>query len=374
MTTRITLSKVEQVELTRHVHAAVESTLQMENTMSRSLLPESHNPVPVPTGMAVRRVSTRMLACLSLGAALLCASLEPVAAAPAEQLASALTFTVVEGAGGVPLNVVTAGDKSKPPILLVHGIGQSYVSWENQLRAPLTDEFYVVAFDLRGHGNSGKPWGKENYTDYRNYAGDVQSVINATGIDRPVLSGWSYGTLIVADYLRTYGASGLRGIVLTGAYGGFTPSPQAPAAMVAQMAKTRAMQLSSNLEENIAAARGGIRFLTAREMTPAYWERATQLSLMLPAYARRYMFERPLANMDHGFQDHRPVADQRRRQGHQHARAAGSRARCEGAGRTGQCLSRERPLAVRRGARALQPGTRGVRTCGVRTALIASIY
>jgi pimeloyl-ACP methyl ester carboxylesterase len=303
MTTRIMLSKMEKVELTRHVHAAVESTLQMENTMSRSLLPRPHNPVPVLTGTKLRRVSSRMFAVLSLGvallcAALLCAALEPVAAEPAEQLASALTFTVVEGAGGVPLNVVTAGDKSKPPILLVHGIGQSYVSWENQLRAPLTDEFYMVAFDLRGHGNSGKPWGKENYTDYRNYAGDVQSVINATGIDRPVLSGWSYGTLIVADYLRAYGASGLRGIVLTGAYGGFTPSPQAPAAMVAQMAKIRAMQLSSDIEENIVAARGGVRFLAAREMTPAYWERATQISLMLPAYARRYMFERSLANMD----------------------------------------------------------------------------
>jgi len=181
-------------------------------------------------------VAPRVLAALSLAAALLCAALEPAAARTADGAApaSALTLTVVEGAGGVPLNVVTAGDKSKPPILLVHGIGQSYVSWENQLKPPLTDEFYVVAFDLRGHGNSGKPWGKEAYTDYRNYAGDVQAVIKATGIDRPVLSGWSYGTLIVGDYLRAYGASGLRGIVLTGAYGGFTPPPApAPPALAA---------------------------------------------------------------------------------------------------------------------------------------------
>ena len=288
--------------------------------MSLSPLPLFRIPASAPTGVVTRRVSPRLLAALSLAAALLCAALEPAAArtangaAPAAKPvaapavtptvaptapASALTFTVVEGAGGVPLNVVTAGDKSKPPILLVHGIGQSYVSWENQLKPPLTDEFYVVAFDLRGHGNSGKPWGKESYNDYRNYADDVQAVIKATGIDRPVLSGWSYGTLIVGDYLRAYGASGLRGIVLTGAYGGFTPPPPpAPAALAAQMAKTRGMQLSGNLDDNIAAARSGIRFLTAKEMTPAYWERATQLALMLPAYARRYMWERPIANMD----------------------------------------------------------------------------
>ena len=222
----------------------------------------------------------------------------PAAAMPATA-ASGLRFQVIEGSGGVPLNVVTAGDKSKPPILLVHGIGQSYVSWENQLKPPVTDQFYVVAFDLRGHGNSGKPWGKENYADYRKYAEDVQAVIKGTGIDRPLLVGWSYGTLVVADYLRVYGPSGLRGIELVGAFGGFTPPPApAPAAMAAQMARTREMQLSGNLEDNIAAARGGIRFLTALEMTPAYWERAVQLSLMLPGYARRYMFERSTANQD----------------------------------------------------------------------------
>ncbi len=220
-----------------------------------------------------------------------------VAAAPA--LSAPLRFQIVEGAGGVPLNVVTAGDPSKPPILLVHGIGQSYVSWENQLRAPVTDEFYVVAFDLRGHGNSGKPWGKAQYAEYRNYAGDVRAVIESTGIRRPLLVGWSYGTLVVSDYLRAYGDSGLRGLALVGAYGGLTPPPPAaPPALAAQMARTRELQLSSNLEDNIAAARGGVRFLTGKEMPPAYYERAVQLALMLPAYARRHMFDRPIANMD----------------------------------------------------------------------------
>ncbi|MCU0757796.1 MAG: alpha/beta hydrolase [Steroidobacteraceae bacterium] len=237
-----------------------------------------------------------LAASASAGAADGAATAKPAAVAAA---APALRFQVVEGAGGVPLNVVTAGDRSKPPILLVHGIGQSYVSWEHQLKPPVTDQFYVVAFDLRGHGNSGKPWSKESYTDYRNYAGDVKAVIEATGLDRPLLVGWSYGTLVVADYVRTYGTSGLRGIELVGAYGGFTPPPApAPAEMAAQMARTRELQLSGSLEDNIAAARGGVRFLTARDMGPAYWERATQLSLMLPAYARRHMFDRPIANMD----------------------------------------------------------------------------
>ncbi len=216
-------------------------------------------------------------------------------------MAAELHFTSVAGAGGVPLNVVSAGDPAKPSILLVHGIGQSYVSWENQLRSPLSDQYFVVAFDLRGHGNSGKPWNKEAYQDYRQWAGDVQAVIAALHLDHPVLVGWSYGTLVVADYLRAYGATGLRGIVLTGAYGGLTPPPKAPPAqapIAARMELLRKQQGSGNIEDNIAAAASFSRFLTGRELPADYYLRATQISMMLPGYARRWMFDRPLANAD----------------------------------------------------------------------------
>ncbi len=244
---------------------------------------------------------TALFAALIVGIGTMPAALRAAdgSAVPAARVASAWHYQVVEGSGGVPLNVVTAGDKSKPAILLVHGIGQSHLSWENQLGAPLTDEFYVVAFDLRGHGNSGKPWNADAYQDYRNWAGDVQRVIAATGIDRPVLVGWSYGTLVVSDYLRTYGASGLRGIVLTGAYGGLTPPPPpAPPDRAAMMTRLREKQFSGNLEDNIAAARDFSRFLTGKEMPAAWYERATALSMTLPGYARRWMFDRPVANME----------------------------------------------------------------------------
>ncbi len=218
--------------------------------------------------------------------------------------AAALRFSTITGAGGVPLNVVTAGDPSKPSILLVHGIGQSYVSWENQLRAPLTNQFYVVAYDLRGHGNSGKPWDQKAYQDYRQWAGDVQAVIKAMHLDHPVLVGWSYGSLVVADYLRVYGAGGLRGIVLTGAYGGLTPPPApAPASALqsgaaTRMALMRKQQGGGNIEDNIAAAATFSHLLTGHELAADYYIRATEISMMLPGYARKWMFDRPLANAD----------------------------------------------------------------------------
>ncbi len=212
---------------------------------------------------------------------------------------SALQYQIVLGAGDVPLNVVTAGDASKPAILLIHGIGQSHLSFENQLRSPLTDEFFVVSFDLRGHGNSGKPWGESDYRDSANWAGDVAKIIQALKLDRPVLVGWSYGTLVVADYVRHYGTAGIRGIELVGAYGGFTPPPPpAPPAIVEMMARTRALQMSSSPADNAAAARGGARMLTARDMGEDWYNRATAISMMLPMYARKQMFDRKLANAD----------------------------------------------------------------------------
>jgi non-heme chloroperoxidase len=225
--------------------------------------------------------------------------LASLCAAQVVSAAEGVRYRTVEGEGGVPLNVASAGDPAKPAILLVHGIGQSHVSFEQQLRAPLTDEFQVVAFDLRGHGNSGKPWEPDAYKDSARWGGDVRRVIEALGLDRPVLLGWSYGTLVVSDYLRRYGTDRLGGIVLVGAYGGLTPPPGAPPpAMAEQMMRNRALQWSADPAENAAAAATTAGQLTARDMGEAWRLRAANIAMMLPAYARKHMFDRSLANMD----------------------------------------------------------------------------
>ncbi len=210
-----------------------------------------------------------------------------------------LRYQIVEGQSGVPLNVVSVGDPNKPSLLLIHGIGQSHVSFEAQLSPPLTDEFHVVTFDLRGHGNSGKPWDEEAYTDSASWAGDVRAIIDALALERPLLVGWSYGTLVVADYLRVYGSSDLAGIVLTGAYGGLTPPPPPPEPEMAELfARNRALQLSSDPGENAEAARTVAAMLTSIDMGEAWRLRAAQIAMMLPAYARTHMFNRSYANSD----------------------------------------------------------------------------
>jgi pimeloyl-ACP methyl ester carboxylesterase len=227
-------------------------------------------------------------------AALLCTVLAGTAFA-----APGLRYQTIEGEGGVPLNVVSAGDPSRPAVLLVHGIGQSHVSFEEQLRGPLAEAFHVVAFDLRGHGNSGKPWAAADYKESAKWAGDVHRVMQALDLRRPVLLGWSYGTLVVSDYLRHQGTQNLAGIVLVGAYGGLTPPPPpAPPAVAEQMARNRTLQWSADPAENAAAATFTASVLTAKDMGEAWRTRAAQIAMMLPAYARRHMFDRSLANMD----------------------------------------------------------------------------
>jgi pimeloyl-ACP methyl ester carboxylesterase len=210
----------------------------------------------------------------------------------------AYQFRTVESADGVPLNVVTAGDPTHPAILLVHGIGQSYLAFENQLSSSLRQKYYLVAFDLRGHGNSGKPWRPEAYSDRATWAGDVNSVIRALGLRRPVILGWSYGTLVVLDYMRLHGTRNIAGIVMTGAYGGLT-TPNAKAAPPApEFLQLRADLAGPDLDRKWIASRAMAKYLTAKPMSEAWMERATALGLLLPPAARTGMFAQPFDNTD----------------------------------------------------------------------------
>ncbi len=209
-------------------------------------------------------------------------------------------YRIVEGAGGVPLNVVTAGDPASPAILFIHGIGQSHVSFARQLDSDLAKDFFLVSFDLRGHGASGKPWLAEDYGESQVWAQDVAAVIEATEIDRPVMVGWSYGTLVVMDYLREFGIASVAGINLTGALGALQPfrMPAGDDPNVAEFARIRKLQLSPDLVDNIRASEPMVRWLTAEPLPEPERQLFQAVTMMLPVYARRAMTQRRLDNRD----------------------------------------------------------------------------
>lgn len=209
-------------------------------------------------------------------------------------------YRTVEGAGGVPLNVITTGDPASPAILLIHGFGQSHYSFVHQLNSDLAEDYFLVTFDLRGHGASGKPWAIEDYSEHTVWAQDVASVVAASGIRRPVVVAWSYGTMIAMDYIREYGIGGIAGIILTGGQGGLKPlrmpGPDDPD--MAEMGQIRELQQSPDLIDNIRAGERVIDLLTASPLPERERELFRSVGLMLPAYVRRAMVHRSLDNQD----------------------------------------------------------------------------
>ncbi len=57
---------------------------------------------------------------------------------------------------GDTIHTCIAGNPSHPPLVLLHGWPASHLLWRNIIPA-LSDQFYVIAPDLPGHGYSDKP-------------------------------------------------------------------------------------------------------------------------------------------------------------------------------------------------------------------------
>jgi non-heme chloroperoxidase len=210
------------------------------------------------------------------------------------------TFQTVEGAGGVPLNVMTAGNIDNPPILLIHGLGQSHYIFHKQFDSRLTEDFFLVSFDLRGHGASGKPWMASDYNSSDVWAADVAAVIAATGIRKPLIIGWSFGTLVALDFIREYGAEQVAGVVLTGAIGGLLPFrlPPKEDPNVAEFQLVRQQQFSTDPRDLVAASYRMVEWLTSAAVPADERDVLRSTAMMFPAYARRAIYSRSQDNRD----------------------------------------------------------------------------
>lgn len=215
--------------------------------------------------------------------------------------AEALEYKTVTGAGGVPINTVEAGDKTKPAIVLIHGFAQSHSSFKKQLEsADLTRDFHLVAMDLRGHGNSGKPWDKSGYQDSKLWADDIIAVMDATGVSKAVLVGWSFGGFVVANVVDHYGTDRIVGVNLVGSAGGmvtpmFPAGPNDPAA-AKKRADTAKLQVSGNIEDNVLGSIAGIEFLTAKPGDQAWQDLSRAGGMLLLPYVRKALAGRNLDN------------------------------------------------------------------------------
>lgn len=98
--------------------------------------------------------------------------------------------------GAIELAVYTWGQPGagRPAVLLVHGYPDSAQVWEQVARL-LATEHYVIAYDVRGAGYSGKPDSTAGY-GLGHLIGDMAAVIDALSPQQPVhLVGHDWGAL-----------------------------------------------------------------------------------------------------------------------------------------------------------------------------------
>ena len=105
----------------------------------------------------------------------------------------------VSSADGTRLHVEVFGRDGAQTIVLAHGWTESIAYWTYAIR-DLRDRFRVVAFDLRGHGESEAASGA-NYSVAR-FGEDVEAVLEASLPDgeRAVVVGHSLGAMSIAAW------------------------------------------------------------------------------------------------------------------------------------------------------------------------------
>ncbi|KMJ55369.1 alpha/beta hydrolase, partial [Bacillus sp. LL01] len=96
---------------------------------------------------------------------------------------------------GVTINGIKGG--SGPPLLLLHGYPQTHVMWHKVIDQ-LAERFTVVATDLRGYGDSSKPEGEADHSNYskRVMAKDQVNVMRELGFEEFHLVGHDRGARV----------------------------------------------------------------------------------------------------------------------------------------------------------------------------------
>jgi 2-hydroxy-6-oxonona-2,4-dienedioate hydrolase len=97
-------------------------------------------------------------------------------------------------AGGYRTRYLHAGDRSKPTLLMLHGITGHAEAYVRNLKAA-SEHFSVWAIDFIGHGYSAKP---EHPLEIKHYVDHVFKFMDAIGVEKVYMTGESLGGWVTA--------------------------------------------------------------------------------------------------------------------------------------------------------------------------------
>jgi len=150
--------------------------------------------------------------------------------------------------------------------------------------------------DLRGHGSSEKT--RDVYGDSRLWADDVDAVLRALGLEQPILCGWSYGGLIISDYVRHYGEDAIAATNWVAAISRVGDPILSSGLIGGEFLALAPGFFTENAEESVATLEKFLRLCVHGEPSPEDLYFFLGFNTAVPPHVRLGLFSRSLDNDD----------------------------------------------------------------------------
>jgi non-heme chloroperoxidase len=192
-----------------------------------------------------------------------------------------ISFTVraAELRNGVVVEYVDQGDASGLPIVFLHGVTDSWRSFEAVL-ARLPASIRALALSQRGHGESSRPASGYRFVDFSD---DLREFLDALDIPAALIVGHSMGSYVALRFALDHPSRTL-GLVLMGAF----PTIRGNRG-VQELWDTRVSSLADPVDPEFVV--DFQRSTLARPIDPTSLDTFVRESLKVPAHVWRATFE-----------------------------------------------------------------------------------
>jgi pimeloyl-ACP methyl ester carboxylesterase len=179
---------------------------------------------------------------------------------------------------GVRLEYVEQGARDGTPVVLLHGVTDSWRSFEPMLRH-LPPSIHAFAISQRGHGDSARP--ESGYVDAA-MAQDVRAFMDAVGLSRAIVAGHSMGAM-VAQRFAVDAPERLRALVLMASFSTLYHRP-----LIADFVRSAVEPLADPIDP--AFAREWQMSSVGRPVDPAFLDTVVGETLKVPSRVWRAAF------------------------------------------------------------------------------------
>jgi non-heme chloroperoxidase len=192
----------------------------------------------------------------------------------------------VELPTGVRLQYIEQGRADGIPVVLLHGVTDSWRSFEPVL-PHLPETIHAFAISQRGHGDSSRPEAGYGYADM---AEDLRGFMDTMNLPAPVIVGHSMGASVAQRFAVDH-PNRLSGLVLEGAFATLHERPAISAFTATSIARLADPIDPAFVKEFQLSTLG-------HDVPPEFLDTVVRESLKVPARVWRAAFEAFLATPD----------------------------------------------------------------------------